>query len=128
MSKKRMIDMIPKPIKVLLYYSEDEKSWIAQALEMSLCGYGRTKGKAYRELWDLVKAQVSFADFMKNPKLLDFPSDNKYHKRYKESRPIPSWTQAILIKGKKDIATGMPMPGVEKREWIFEESFDKCGA
>ena len=44
----------------VLGYKEDNEN-IAHCLEMDLKGYGKTEKKAFSDLMDLIKMQVSFA-------------------------------------------------------------------
>lgn len=59
-------------LNVLGYQAEGE--WVALALEMDIRGFGPTFEDAVDDLEDLVRMQVSFAAFKREPSLLSRPA------------------------------------------------------
>jgi hypothetical protein len=58
----------------VLGYVEEDGNWAAHCLETDLVGYGKTFESALKSLVELTAMQISFAQFKKQPSLLDHPA------------------------------------------------------
>ncbi len=70
----------------VLGIQEDDASWCAIALEMSLMGYGETFEKALEDLYDAIVTQVTFAvqhDTLDN---IFIPAEPQYFTMYAEAK------------------------------------------
>jgi len=66
-----------KIVLSILGYKESEE-WVALAIEMDLRGYGRTFKEALEDLQDLVRMQIGFALFKREPEMIWKPAEPKY--------------------------------------------------
>jgi len=71
-------------LDILGYREGDE--WVALALDMDLRGYGATFGEAIGELYDLMRAQISFALFKGQPGMIWSPAEPIYFKLYEAAK------------------------------------------
>ena len=71
-------------IRVLIYREDGE--FVARALEMDLLGFGKSEREAVEELKQTVEAQISFAHQMNDPKLISFPAEAEYFKRWEDAQ------------------------------------------
>jgi hypothetical protein len=69
----------------VLGYLDDEE-WTAIALEMDLRGFGPTFHDAVESLMELVKMQVSFAHFKRQPEMVLRPAAPVWWERFAEVR------------------------------------------
>jgi len=67
-------------IRVLIY--EEDGAVCAHALELDLVGYGKTEKKAISALHDMIQAQITFAKFKNDDKLLPFPAPKDIYDRW----------------------------------------------
>lgn len=65
---------------------QEEKEWVALALEMDLRGYGDTFDEALEDLSDLVLMQISFARFKGEPSLIWKPAEPVWFELFAQVR------------------------------------------
>jgi len=61
----------------------ETKDWVAHCLEMDIKGRGDTPEEAMEALKGMVAAQISFAQYLDEPGLLDRPAEEKYFKLFR---------------------------------------------
>ena len=70
----------------VLGIQEDDASWCAIALEMSLMGYGKTCEKALEDLYDAMVTQVTFAVQHDTLDTLFIPAEPQYFTLYADAK------------------------------------------
>jgi len=73
-------------VNVLGYRDDQEKAWVALAVDMDLRGYGKTFSEALKELKELVVTQIDFALFKSQPEMIWKPAEPEYHRLFETAR------------------------------------------
>jgi hypothetical protein len=95
----------------VLGYKESTRVWAAHCLETDLVGYGSSFEKALDNLVELTEMQISFAQFKKQPSLLDRPAPTDIIETYNSL--MRSNLQSLSDPKKKDPKrriTSIPLP------------------
>jgi hypothetical protein len=101
-----------KPIEIYLnvlgYKKEGE--WIALALEMDIRGFGATFEEALKDMLELVKMQIGFAVFKKQPSMIFHPANPKYFLLYQELKDERIQRFGLENEEEEFAICGMPLP------------------
>jgi hypothetical protein len=73
-------------VDALGMYHHKDGNWSFVAVNMDIWGYGNTEEEAFNAMVEAVGAQVSFALHKKDMSLIDFPAEDKYLQKYKETK------------------------------------------
>lgn len=93
-----------------LVYRDEEGGWVAHGLETDLVGEGRTKDRALKSLFELTRAQISFAVQKGDSSLILHPAPIHIIERY-EQLYVQTLARYPKVRSTRDMDIGsFPIP------------------